>query len=99
MNTAKKIIIVGGVAGGASCATRLRRHREDVDIVLLERGPHVSFANCGLPYFIGGIIEKEQSLFLADVDLFRDRFRVDARQENGKHKTSITPGSTIISKW
>lgn len=79
MNKAKKIIIVGGVAGGASCATRLRRHREDVDIVLLERGPHVSFANCGLPYFIGGIIEKEQSLFLADVDLFRDRFRVDAR--------------------
>jgi|GEM_PF-54391 len=79
MNITKKVVIVGGVAGGASCATRLRRHREDIDIVLLERGPHVSFANCGLPYFIGGVIEKEQSLFLADVDLFRDRFRVDAR--------------------
>lgn len=75
----KKVIIIGGVAGGASCATRLRRHNEEIDILLLERGPHVSFANCGLPYFIGGVIEEEQSLFLANVDLFRDRFRIDAR--------------------
>jgi len=79
MQTAKRVVIVGGVAGGASCATRLRRHREDIDILLLERGPHVSFANCGLPYFIGGVIEDEQSLFLANVDLFRERFRIDAR--------------------
>jgi NADPH-dependent 2,4-dienoyl-CoA reductase/sulfur reductase-like enzyme/rhodanese-related sulfurtransferase len=79
VQTGKRVVIVGGVAGGASCATRLRRHREDIDILLLERGPHVSFANCGLPYFIGGVIEDELSLFLADVDLFRERFRIDAR--------------------
>lgn len=79
MISTKKVIIVGGVAGGASCATRLRRHDETIEILLLERGPHVSFANCGLPYFIGGVIEDEESLFLANVDLFRDRFRIDAR--------------------
>ena len=79
MTNAKKVIIIGGVAGGASCATRLRRHDEEIDILLLERGPHVSFANCGLPYFIGGLIEDEQSLYLANVDLFRDQFRIDAR--------------------
>ncbi len=79
MSKNKKVVIVGGVAGGASCATRLRRHSEETDIVLLERGPHVSFANCGLPYFIGGVIEEEQSLFLANVNLFRERFRIDAR--------------------
>ena len=86
-------MIVGGVAGGASCATRLRRHDEKTDILLLERGPHVSFANCGLPYYIGGVIKDEESLFLANVDLFRDRFRVDARvyceviDVDPKHKT------------
>ena len=79
MSIPKRVVIVGGVAGGASCATRLRRHNEHIDILLLERGPHVSFANCGLPYFIGDVIKDEASLFLANVDLFRDRFRIDAR--------------------
>ena len=57
-----KVIIVGGVAGGASCAARLRRLDEKAEIVLVERGPYVSYANCGLPYHIGGVIEKESSL-------------------------------------
>lgn len=79
MANQKTVVIVGGVAGGASCATRLRRQDEYVRIILLERGPYVSFANCGLPYYIGGVIEEENDLLVADVDLFRDRFNVDAR--------------------
>lgn len=53
-----KVIIVGGVAGGASCAARLRRLDEKAEIVMVERGPYVSYANCGLPYHVGGVIEK-----------------------------------------
>ena len=52
----KRVIIIGGVAGGASAATRLRRLDEEAEIILVERGPHVSFANCGLPYYVGGEI-------------------------------------------
>ena len=66
-----KVIIVGGVAGGASCAARLRRLDESVEIVLVERGPYVSYANCGLPYYVGGVIEKEASLLLATPEVFR----------------------------
>ena len=54
-----KVIIVGGVAGGASCAARLRRMDEKAEILMVERGPYVSYANCGLPYHVGGVIEKE----------------------------------------
>ena len=58
-NSGKKIVIVGGVAGGASCAARLRRLDENAEIIMVERGPYVSYANCGLPYHVGGVIEKE----------------------------------------
>lgn len=75
----KKILIVGGVAGGASCATRCRRLDETAQIVILERGPHVSFANCGLPYYVGGIIEDEKKLLLAGEQLFRERFGIEVR--------------------
>lgn len=74
-----KVIIVGGVAGGASCAARLRRLDEKVEIVMVERGPYVSYANCGLPYHVGGVIEKEASLLVATEDLFRERFAIDVR--------------------
>ncbi len=74
-----KVIIVGGVAGGASCAARLRRVDENAQILLLERGPYVSYANCGLPYHIGGVIEKESSLFVATEATFRDNFAIDVR--------------------
>ena len=60
-----KVIIVGGVAGGASCAARLRRLDEKAEILMVERGPYVSYANCGLPYHVGGVIEKESSLLVA----------------------------------
>jgi NADPH-dependent 2,4-dienoyl-CoA reductase/sulfur reductase-like enzyme/rhodanese-related sulfurtransferase len=74
-----KVIIVGGVAGGASCAARLRRLDEKAEILMVERGPYVSYANCGLPYHIGGVIEKESSLLVATEQTFREQFAIDCR--------------------
>jgi len=74
-----KVIIVGGVAGGASCAARLRRVDEKAEILMVERGPYVSYANCGLPYHVGGSIEKESSLLVATEKTFRTQFAVDCR--------------------
>ncbi|MGD0400170.1 MAG: FAD-dependent oxidoreductase [Syntrophobacteraceae bacterium] len=74
-----KVIIVGGVAGGASCAARLRRLDEKAEIVMVERGPYVSYANCGLPYHVGGVIEKESSLLVANEQLFHEQFAIDVR--------------------
>jgi len=77
--TKKRVVIVGGVAGGATCATRLRRLDEWADIVVLDRGPYVSFANCGLPYYVGDVIKEESKLLLATPQLFRERFNIDVR--------------------
>ena len=74
-----KVVIVGGVAGGASCAARLRRLDEKAEILLVERGPYVSYANCGLPYHVSGVIEKESSLLVATEQTFRSQFAVDCR--------------------
>ncbi|MFA5950071.1 MAG: FAD-dependent oxidoreductase [Hyphomicrobium sp.] len=74
-----KVVIIGGVAGGASCAARLRRLDEKVDILMVERGPYVSYANCGLPYHVGNVIEAESSLLVASEAHFRDQFAVDVR--------------------
>jgi NADPH-dependent 2,4-dienoyl-CoA reductase/sulfur reductase-like enzyme/rhodanese-related sulfurtransferase len=74
-----KVIIVGGVAGGASCAARLRRMDEKAEIVLVERGPHVSYANCGLPYHVGGVIEEEASLLVVTEQMFKAVFAIDCR--------------------
>jgi NADPH-dependent 2,4-dienoyl-CoA reductase/sulfur reductase-like enzyme/rhodanese-related sulfurtransferase len=74
-----KVVIVGGVAGGASCAARLRRLDEQAEIVMVERGPYVSYANCGLPYHISGVIPKESSLLVSNVQTFRAMFGIDAR--------------------
>jgi NADPH-dependent 2,4-dienoyl-CoA reductase/sulfur reductase-like enzyme/rhodanese-related sulfurtransferase len=74
-----KVIIVGGVAGGASCAARLRRLDEKAEILMVERGQYVSYANCGLPYHIGGVIEKESSLLVATEQTFREQFAIDVR--------------------
>ena len=79
-NNAKiKVVIVGGVAGGASCAARLRRLDENAEIIMVEKGPYVSYANCGLPYHVGGVIEKESSLLVATPDTFRVMFNIDVR--------------------
>jgi NADPH-dependent 2,4-dienoyl-CoA reductase/sulfur reductase-like enzyme/rhodanese-related sulfurtransferase len=74
-----KVIIVGGVAGGASCAARLRRLDEKAEILMVERGPYVSYANCGLPYHVGGSIPKESSLLVATEQTFRDSFAIECR--------------------
>ena len=74
-----KVIIVGGVAGGASCAARLRRLDEKAEILMVERGPYVSYANCGLPYHVGGAIEQESSLLVATEQTFREQFAIDVR--------------------
>jgi NADPH-dependent 2,4-dienoyl-CoA reductase/sulfur reductase-like enzyme/rhodanese-related sulfurtransferase len=74
-----KVIIVGGVAGGASCAARLRRLDEHAEIIMVERGPYVSYANCGLPYHVGGVIEHESDLLVANEQVFRSQFNVDCR--------------------
>jgi NADPH-dependent 2,4-dienoyl-CoA reductase/sulfur reductase-like enzyme/rhodanese-related sulfurtransferase len=75
----KRVLIVGGVAGGASCAARLRRLDESAEIVVFDRGPHVSFANCGLPYFVGNVIRDQRALLVATSDLFRQRFAIAVR--------------------
>lgn len=74
-----KVIIIGGVAGGASCAARLRRMDEEAEILMVERGPYVSYANCGLPYHVGGAIEQESSLLVATEQMFKGLFKVDCR--------------------
>ena len=74
-----KVIIVGGVAGGASCAARLRRLDESAEILMVERGPYVSYANCGLPYHVSEVIPRESSLIVATEDLFRGNFAIDVR--------------------
>src|SRR5664280_1721844 len=74
-----RVVIVGGVAGGMSAATRLRRLDEAAEIVVVERTGHVSYANCGLPYFVGGVIEDEDDLLLQTPERLHERFRLDVR--------------------
>lgn len=93
-NKAIKVVIVGGVAGGASCAARLRRLDENAEILMVERGPYVSYANCGLPYHVGGIIEKESSLLVASADTFRSMFAIDVRTTC--EAISISPDKKIV---
>lgn len=77
-----KYVIVGGVAGGATAAARLRRVDETADILLLEKGPHISYANCGLPYYIGGVIAERDKLLVQTPEAFGKRFRIDVRVKN-----------------
>ncbi|MCF0147097.1 MAG: FAD-dependent oxidoreductase [Clostridium sp.] len=75
----QKVLIVGGVAAGASAAARLRRLREDIDIVIFERGEYISFANCGLPYYVGEVIQDREALLLQTPGQMKDRFNIDVR--------------------
>ena len=77
-----RVIIIGGVAGGASAAARLRRLKEEIEIIILDKGPYVSFANCGLPYFVGNVIKEESSLKLVSPKKFRSWFNIDVRVNN-----------------
>ena len=89
-----KVVIVGGVAGGASCAARLRRLDESAEILVVERGPYISYANCGLPYYVGGLIPRESKLVLADAALFRAQLNVEVRTLC--EAVSISPGARTI---
>ncbi len=91
----KRVLIVGGVAGGASCAARLRRIDENAEIVVFDRGRFASFANCGLPYFVGDVISDEARLLVATPELFRTRFNIEVHTE--EEVTSIDRERRTIS--
>ncbi len=91
----RRIVIVGGVAGGMSAATRLRRLDEGASIIVLERSGHVSYANCGLPYFVGGVIEDEDDLLLQTPERLFDRFRLDVRV--GSEVVAIDPAGHAVT--
>ena len=75
----KRILIVGGVAGGASAATRLRRNSEEDEIIMFEKGPHVSFSNCALPYHLSGTIQSANRLVLMSPEKFKAQYNIEAR--------------------
>ena len=78
-NSNPKYLIVGGVAGGATAAARIRRNTEQAEIILFEKGQYISYANCGLPYYIGGVIEERDRLFVQTPEAFGKRFNIDVR--------------------
>jgi NADPH-dependent 2,4-dienoyl-CoA reductase/sulfur reductase-like enzyme/rhodanese-related sulfurtransferase len=90
-----RVVIVGGVAGGMSTATRLRRLDADAEIIVLERSGHVSYANCGLPYFVGGVIEDEDDLLLQTPESLHARFRLDVRV--GHEVTAIDTSTRVLT--
>jgi NADPH-dependent 2,4-dienoyl-CoA reductase/sulfur reductase-like enzyme/rhodanese-related sulfurtransferase len=92
-----KVLIVGGVAGGMSAATRLRRLKEDAEIIIFEQGPHVSYANCGLPYHIGEVIAQEKDLLLQTPKSLHDRFRLDVRVNNRVESINLENKSLKVS--
>ena len=91
----RRVIVVGGVAGGMSAATRLRRLAESASITVIERSGHVSYANCGLPYFVGGVIEDEADLLLQTPERLFDRFRLDVRV--GTEVVGIDPVARTVT--
>lgn len=100
----KKVLIIGGVAGGASCAARLRRLDETAQIILIERGPYISYANCGLPYHVGGIIASRNALLVTPEAVMRNRFRVDVRTNNEaiaihRNAKTVTIRKTVIRQF
>jgi NADPH-dependent 2,4-dienoyl-CoA reductase/sulfur reductase-like enzyme len=74
-----KLLIIGGVAGGATAAARARRLDERAQIIIFERGEHISFANCGLPYYIGGVIKEREDLLVTTPEAFKARYHIDIR--------------------
>ena len=90
-----KVVIIGGVAGGATAAARIRRLDETAEIIVFERSGFISYANCGLPYYIGGAIEDENELTLQTPESFYSRFRVDMRVHH--EVTAIHPESKTVT--
>ena len=90
-----KVVIVGGVAGGASAAARIRRLNEHAQIIMIERSGYVSYANCGLPYYVGGVIKEQEELTLQTPESFWDRFRIDVRVR--QEVTAIHPTEKTVT--
>ncbi len=86
-----KILIIGGVAGGASAATRARRVHANAEITILEKGPVISFANCGLPYHVGGEIAERKKLLVATPELFWNRFRIAVKRIMKRYRLIVQP--------
>lgn len=96
----KKTVIIGGVAGGATTAARLRRRDEDMEIVVLERGEYISYANCGLPYYIGGAIKSRDALLLQTPEAMKHKFNIDVRIQNevikiNRDRKTVTVRKTV----
>jgi NADPH-dependent 2,4-dienoyl-CoA reductase/sulfur reductase-like enzyme/rhodanese-related sulfurtransferase len=89
-----RVVIIGGVAGGMSAATRLRRLDESAEVIVLERSGHVSYANCGLPYYVGGVIAEEDKLYLQTPESLHKRFRLDVRVHN--EVTEISSSKKVV---
>ncbi len=92
-----KVVIVGAVAGGASAAARMRRLDENAEIILFERGAEPSFANCGLPYYIGGVIEERKKLLVAPKKLLEERFKLDVRVRSNVEKINLQPKTVSVT--
>lgn len=94
-----RVVIVGGVAGGMSAATRMRRLDADAEIIVLEKSGHVSYANCGLPYFVGGVIEEEDALLLQTPASLHARFKLDVRIATEVTSIDPTAKTVIVKDW
>lgn len=103
----EKILIVGGVAGGMSAATRLRRLNENAEIIIFEKGPYVSFANCGLPYYVGGEIAEREKLIVQSAKALKNRFNLEVRENSeviaidseGKKVTVVSNGESYVESY
>lgn len=103
----EKILIVGGVAGGMSAATRLRRLNENAEIIVFEKGPYVSFANCGLPYYVGGEIAERERLIVQSAKALKNRFNLEVRENSeviaidseGKKVTVVSNGESYVESY
>ena len=94
-----RVVIVGGVAGGMSAATRMRRLDADAEIIVLEKSGHVSYANCGLPYFVGGIIEEEDALLLQTPASLHARFKLDVRIATEVTSIDTAAKTVVVKDW
>lgn len=92
----RKILVVGGVAGGASVAARVRRLDENAEVIMFDRGPHVSFSNCSLPYHLSGIVEDSESLVLMNPEIFKSRYNIDARTHSEVVKINRDEKTIIV---
>src|SRR5665647_635394 len=95
----KKVLIVGGVAGGATTAARLRRLDEEAEIIMFERGADISYANCGLPYYVGGMIEQRKHLLVQTPKAMHSRFNIDVRIRSEVQSIHIAEKQVLVKNW